>query len=532
MAQIPIIQDSATLEVGTGRRRVQASGSDFGAAEASGLAQLGQGLGAVAQAAGEIDDTFAEAEARDLDNQFSQRLRERLDNDYFQQRGRGAVEARGTAEADVDAIRDELAAQARPRAQALFLRAANQRRESALGRIASHANTENERYLNTQTEARLNEFIDNAVAGYADAGYVQEQVQAGFGELNLAARRLGWDEDTIAQRQRQFQSDVMRRTIVQLATTDPTSAEELYTRIRPELTADDAAQLLTTMRAAQAQARERVTGAIWQAYANGQDPRQLAEWGEFTSNPLFGREHETFNEYRRQRAASALTNAATTRASELTGDQLEAIGALNPQALMLITDYATGRLDVRTRVARQPAPDMTPSEFQAATGLSVAQARQLFGRLQPDDLLRVLNRRSEQTDNSAIDRAYDDILRVAEPIAQSMGLAVTGTAEANAEMRGAFQAYLYREARDYVAANGARPDDAAIEMIVRRALLRVDRGGRRSADGSNYAFERVPYNNIPRDIRNAIEADWRLRRGVDPSREDVERRYRQYLQAQ
>lgn len=510
MAQIPIIQDSATLEVGTGRRRVQASGADLGAAEASGLAQLGQGVEAVAQAAAEIDDTFAEAEARDLDNQFSQRLRLRLDNDYLTQRGRGAVEARATAEADVDAIRDELAANARPRAQALFLRATNQRRETALGRIASHANTENERYLNTQTEARLNEFIDNAVAGYADAGYVQEQVEAGFGELNLAARRLGWDEDTIAQRQRQFQSDVMQRTIVQLATTDPAAAEELYTRIRPELTADDAAQLLTTMRAARRQGEDDIIDQAWVFVSEGRRvPPEL--WGRVPGRARI----DIQNEIRRRAEGGA------GGGDRILVEDLRVMAVADPERF--------AQADLRAvRSALGPAYDE----------LAIAQAEVRRGGQRAD----VVQQRT----------AFNALRDVA---ATTLNIDLTpaeGAPRRERDRAAAFNAALLSEVEAYQAANpGAGINGETAQILIGRAYVGmrgslVDRqqgrveGARgrerlgfrdgRGTDVPAVSEVVVPYASIPPDVRLRIGTRLQQRLGRVPTQGEVENAYAAYVQ--
>src|SRR5690606_32955718 len=68
------------------------------------------------------------------------------------------------------------------------------------------------------------------------------------------------------------------RTIVHLATTDPDAAEDIYTRIRPELTADDAAQLLTTMRAARRQGEDDIIDQAWVFVSEGRRvPPEL--WG-------------------------------------------------------------------------------------------------------------------------------------------------------------------------------------------------------------------------------------------------------------
>ena len=106
MPTIPLIQDSQQLQVGEGRQRVQSSPDAFGAQEARGLAQVGQGLGQVAQVSAEIDDNFNEARAYELDTELSRRIRDRLYNTesgYLStQRGRNAIDGRAQVEADID----------------------------------------------------------------------------------------------------------------------------------------------------------------------------------------------------------------------------------------------------------------------------------------------------------------------------------------------------------------------------------------------------------------------------------------------
>lgn len=555
MPTVPIIQDSAQLDTSTGRQRVQATPDAFGAQEARAAGAVAQGIDKVAQVAAEIDDDFNEARAAELDNQLSSRIRNRLynttDGYLSTQRGRNALDTRGQTEADIDGYAAELAnTESNPRARAMFQQVARNRITSELGTIAQHAARENVNYQNQQSEARLNEFTDNAVAAYADPVAVEAQMTGAIGsigadgrrqggEIETLARRNGWTPEITDQRRRQYQSDVMTSVIVHLATTDPQAADEMIARIRPTLTAQAAGELLTTVRAAQAQARERTTGAVWQALANGQDPRSLPEWEDFTTNPIYGREHETFNEYRRQRAASAVSNTYTTRLSEAAGDRLEALGALDPRRFMLATDYATGRLNVAARAERRfvggtqgwqiVQPDMTPQEFQRETGMTPQQAQSFFSQLNDDDLLRVLNRRSGQTDNTAIDQAYDDIIRVARPMAQSLGLSVSGQGEDNAEQRGQFEAYVYRQARAHVLATGQRPDDAAIQAITRRALLQAPSGG--WGRQGRYAFQGTAYNDIPVEARRAIEADWQAQTGAQPTHTQVERRYAEAMQS-
>lgn len=539
-----LISDTEQLQTGTGRQSISATPDAFGAQEARATGAVAQGLDAVASLAADKDDEFNEAEAQELDNELSRRLRDRLygqENGYLStQRGRAAVDGRVQVEADIESLVEEIAGTARnERAAAMFRSVGGRRAASAYGDVATYAAQQSRIYQNEQSEGRINEAIDNAVAAYEDPAVVQANMDTAVSELERLRQREGWSPEAYQSRVRRLQSDMSTRVIVSLAATNPEAAQEMYERVRPQLGAQEAGELLTTMRAAQREAREQVTGSIWQAYANGQDPRQLEEWQDFTTNPLYGREHEAFNEYRRQRAASAGSNTYTTRLSEAAGDRLEALGAIDPRRFMTVTDFATGRLTVGDRAERVfvggstgwriVQPDMTTAEFQRQTGMTPEQARGFFSQLNDDDLLRVLNRRSGQTDNSAVDRAYEDVLRVARPLALSMGLDVAGQGGSGAEQRGQFEAYIYREAQAYVAANGARPDDEAVEAIVRRALLQAPSrglGGR-----GRYAFEGTAYSDIPRAAREAIEADWETQTGRRPSHTQVERRYAEAMQA-
>lgn len=270
-----LIQDSAQLEVGSGRQRISADANAFGASEARAIGGLGESVAKVGEVAADLDDDYNEANARELDNELSRRVRERLynTNDGYlsTRRGRAAIDDRPQVEADLDAIAQELAPQARnARAGMLFRDVASRRLASALGSVASHAAQENTAYQNEVSEARLNEFMDNAVAAYGDPAAVAAQVDGGIGELQSIGRRLGWDDEILSGRVRRLQSDISSRVILQLAASDPEAAEEMYTRIRPTLSAQEAGELLTTMRAARRQGEDDLIDEAWTHVAAGQ----------------------------------------------------------------------------------------------------------------------------------------------------------------------------------------------------------------------------------------------------------------------
>lgn len=254
-------------------------------------------------------------------------------------------------------------------------------------------------------------------------------------------------------------------------------------------------------------ALEETAGSVWQDYLNGEDFTQNPNWHAFATDPRFADAHRAFDADRRARASEAAAGTgASARESEAAGDALEALSALDSRAFMTVVDFQRGTLSVGRRIPRQPAPDMTEEDFQARTGMTSAQARALFSTMNNDDRLRVLNRRSGQTSTTAVDNAFADVLRRAEPIAERAGFAVTGSSEANAQMRGAFQGFIRREVRAYVEANGGPPDEAAADAIIARALVQDRRGGNAPTRRAFYAGEgfRVNYRDIPPSERPAL----------------------------
>lgn len=276
-----LIQDSAQLDTSTGRRRSQADASAFGGQEARALTNVAQGLDAAADVAVQKEDEFAEAEALELDNQYTRRIRERLYNPetgYLSTaRGRNAVDGRGQVEADLDGIAAEIAASTQNRrAQAVFRDVAQRRLTAALGSVAEHSTRQQREYLNEQSEGRIQEAIDNMVAAYADPAVVAANRDTAVRELQIIGQREGWGEETLQSRTRQLQSDASSRVILQLAASDPEQAMDMYNRLRPGLSAQEAGELLTSIRAVRRQAEDDVIDQAWTYVASGQRvPRDL-----------------------------------------------------------------------------------------------------------------------------------------------------------------------------------------------------------------------------------------------------------------
>lgn len=288
-----------------------------------------------------------------------------------------------------------------------------------------------------------------------------------------------------------------------------------------ELTED----MLTEDQSRDNAALDEVIGTVQQAYLNGEDYRALPEYRRMREEPIFADAHIAFRDLMRQDAARAAAGTSVSaQQSEAIGDYLEQVGAEDQGALMLIVDALTGRTRVGTRIGgrtsgRAPADnsfDLSETEFQRRTGLSVAAARAAWGNMNSDDRRRVLDRRNDASDTEAIDSAVTRVLNVAEPMAQAAGLPVSSEAEDNFQRRGQFRAYLRQRVRELVAQGGEQaltPD--VIDQIARDAIVTgyrakpewwggVSRQQQRAFEGS--AEFAVPFDQIDQDAANQIVA--------------------------
>lgn len=498
MPTIPLIQDSATLETATGRQRIGDDANAFGAQEARGLAALGQGLGGVAEVAAEKDDEFAEAEALEADNELSRGIRERLhgvENGYLTtQRGRAAIDGRLQVEADVDEMAVAIGERiSNPRARAMYDRVARRRVGDTLGSIASYAAQQTREFNNQQSESRVQEAVDNAVAAYGDPASVNANVSIAMGEIERLARREGWSEDTTRNRIRQLRSDITRRVIVQLAETDPTQAEAMYETVRPQLSAQEAGELLTTMRMAR---REREDGLIDEAWSFVAAGREIP--GELWSS-LPGRAQIDIQNERRRRAEGGSGGGDRTLIEDL-----RVMAVADPEQF--------ARADLR---AVRGALGSSYDE------LAIAQANIRNGR--------------EGADINQQRTTYSSLLATAEAALGSTGVDL---AEDSDQGR-AFRANLLRELQAYQAAGGTTPNGDEAQIIIGRAWVsmrgsdvertqgrvRGDRG-RTSRSAVIAGTEvNVPYALIPPATALRIGTRLQERLGRQPTQGEVENAY-------
>lgn len=528
MPTIPLIQDSADLSTGTGRQSIQAGAGAFGAREAQTAAGVGQSLTRIAGIAAEKEDEFNEAEARELDNELSTRIRERLYNPesgYLStQRGRNAIDTRHQVEAEIDQIAAEIGARARNgRAAAMYQDVARRRVGSALGDIATYAARETTSYQNEVSEAAINEAIDNAVAAYADPAVVAANRETVLRELSNLGQRNGWDERVLNQRIRQFQSDISTRVITHLAETDPQAALDMFETIRPSLTAQEAGELITTVRATQRQAVERLEGAAWQAFANGLPLSSMGEdaYREFSTNPLYGQSHARLREAYRTRAQS-YANGQRAQNDSPAYWGLRVLSQTDPQRFM----------------------EALPQVLASEEGATISRGD--TGRL-----LEMYVGIQQGADVSQQRTAFNAVLATAQTALAPYGF---DTAE-DTQQGIALRAALLREVEGFMSANGGQaPNGEETQALIGRAVVsmrhsdapagarvrgvpnreRVGRqadwlGNQRGVDVAPLGETVVPYGAIPADVRLQIGTRLHQRLGRQPTRGEVENAYSYFL---
>lgn len=510
MPSVPIIQDSAQLDTNTGRQRIQGDPNAFGAQEARATGALSQGLDKVAAVATEIDDDYNEANARELDNQLSARIRDRLYNTesgYLStQRGRNALDTRAQVEADIDAAAAELLPQARnPRAAAMYQDVARRRVTDALGSVATYAARENVTYQNEVSEASINEALDNAVAAFDDPAQVAANRDTILNELQTLGRRNGWDETVLNQRIRQFQSDLNTRVVVQLAGTNPTAAQHYFAQIALTLTAQDRAELGTTMRAAIRQGEDDIIDQAWVYVAEGRAiPADL--WGRVP-----GRARIDIQNERRRRAE----NGAGT------GDRT------------LIEDLNVMAVADPNRFAQADLRAVRGSLGSHYDELSIAQARIRNGEEGGD----VVQQRT----------AFNAVRDIAST---TLNIDLTPTESANASERNlasAFNAALLREVETFTAANpGGGIDGPTAQILIGRAYVQMRGSGVSRSQGRVSGIRGrndrssvtpttevvVPYDAIPGDVARRIGTNLQRRLQRIPTRGEVENAYASLLSEQ
>lgn len=534
-ATVPHI-DTATLDTATGRQRIQADDSAFGAASARAMQSVAQGLGNVARVASEKEQEFATADAQNMDNALSARMRQRLydpTKGYLSAaRGQNALLRRGEIEAQLQQDFNEIDLTApNDRARALYREVAGRRIQGALDSISTHLANESRTAQTDALNATVSEAVNNAAAAWASPAERDRQFATIDSAVSEAARLNGWSDVVTLAHRREARSNVYSTVLGEMAVTAPQEAEVLFEQISPELDEQTRGQLRTTMRVAQREYIDTIEGQAWQAFANGQPLNSMdpQAYQQLTTNPLLGTSHARLREAYRTRAQSYANGAGRPQNDSPTYWGLRVLSMTNPQAF------------------QQQLPQILASPDGAT--------------MSNGDIGRLLERSMEIQQGGGANgqtAVFNSVRSVAEPMLGRYGLDLTPTqsefgqgsnlTSAQRRVRN-FDALLAQEVAGFVTNSGGRqPNPVETQEMIGRAIIRMNaddvngierntgtQGLRADVEGRDAEVSAavVPYNAIPQDSRRAIIADYQRRNnGAIPSRGQVETRYAQYLQAQ
>lgn len=229
--RVPTYTQSATLrpEFQQGIQ-VRANPDAFGAAQGRGLQEATQGLGQAAQAVAEIQQFDDMNAAKEADTQYADWAREAMygAGGFMTLEGRNAVDARSAFDEMAAEKRKEFGSNLSPGAARSYDEASGARLQSIEQNSITHSASARKQWFKDASEARLDTFAEDAVAAYGDPAAIDFNIAAGQAEIREQGAMLGWDADTLKNREAEYVSTVRMNTGMRMMSDDPIAAEKYY----------------------------------------------------------------------------------------------------------------------------------------------------------------------------------------------------------------------------------------------------------------------------------------------------------------
>lgn len=232
VAERPLMQQSIT---------VQANANDFGAQIGAGMQNLAQGGMQASEAFRQIADMEDTAYAKEADNNLAAWMRERQygEGGFMTLSGKAAVDGRQAYETELAEKRGSFGEGLRPGAAQKYGQASNARVNSALESSIVHAARERKTWFGEATAARLDTFADDALAAWSNPAAVTKNIALGQAELRQQAQMMGWDADTLANKEAGYISGVRTNVAFRTMSDDPIAAKAYIDQHRQELSGAD-----------------------------------------------------------------------------------------------------------------------------------------------------------------------------------------------------------------------------------------------------------------------------------------------------
>ena len=238
--QIGQVKDKA---VSGGFQQIQTNPDAFGASIAQAQIQQGQAMSQLGDQAWQIAtqqrDKHDQAVLKDQDNNLQNYIRDQLDVDgaFLSLKGKNALSAKGNVEKLIQDYYKTLSKDIEPRILEQWKTVANQRINSALGRIDTHSRRETDVYYSNVSDSRISGALYDAVTNYENEADRAKYIQFGINEVDQKIeRQLGispntQDEDekaTIEKFRLDFTSQAHSGIVEKLLADDRYDAAEQY----------------------------------------------------------------------------------------------------------------------------------------------------------------------------------------------------------------------------------------------------------------------------------------------------------------
>ena len=189
--------------VSGGFQQIQTNSDAFGASIAQANIERGNAISQLGDQAWQIAtqqrDKHDQAVLKDSDNNLQSFIRDQLDVDgaFLSLKGKNALSAKGNVEKLIQDYYKTLSKDIDPRIIEQWKTVANQRINSALGRIDTHSRRETDVYYSNVSDSRISGALFDAVTNYENEKDRAKYIQFGLNEVDQKIeRQLGISPDT------------------------------------------------------------------------------------------------------------------------------------------------------------------------------------------------------------------------------------------------------------------------------------------------------------------------------------------------
>ncbi len=219
-------------------QNISAPAGAFGARTAAALIGAGQDLNKVAtdniKLQGLLQDRHDKAVLREADNNGQEFLRELLTLDFFQSKGRNALDRQEEVEDKINSYYKGIGENLPQRIQGSFSDTSSVRVNNALNKVSSYAMSEFVSWENETSDARVSLFVNQAADNAGDLGQIAIALGAGAKEIKEMAARGGWSSDQLELKTKEFTSEAHKAVIERFLSSDQPSRAELYYKSLPK----------------------------------------------------------------------------------------------------------------------------------------------------------------------------------------------------------------------------------------------------------------------------------------------------------